>query len=714
MAGVRRGWTKALLVAALLLTAGAGSAARAQSKETGSLAGRLTDLHSAPLDGATVVVRNEATGAELRTTTGRNGSYRFAGLEAGEYTLGAESERLGTGRLEGIEVAAGHEARLQTAMQFEPAAPKTISIQSAMHVIDAARLGSHLADAELSARNSVSHSADANLSPGIPENTAVMAGEPPVELALAGKLQAELLREMPATITPVVTAVVALEPLQELALTGAELIQHSASPVRAAAQDVDPVTPMVTTTLTEEQLQRLPVSGRRWQDFVLDTPTAATVAGGGQQTSLRGAGQEPADSTVDGASTRLAFGGSGSGSESGGSSSGSGAESGGIGQAWAGGRGFALGEMAIREVQTVAGNVEAEGARAAGGRMNVETARGVNGLHGQGFLFDRQNVWGAQNPFTQWVKETAAATEITTPTFTPEPYTPPDHETTWGVGLGSQLRRDKLFWFAALDGYNRNDPGLATVKHPDMFFAQPSNDQMQVLSARLGLSGTNPVAAGLAAYSKMLETLDGLLGPSPRTAAQWVGFARLDWQAAERHRFTIEGIGATWDSPGGGFTRVSESYGSNSFGASKASEEWLLGRWEAFVTPNLLAVSQGSAGRTIQSAQAETPSAFEKTFLAPSVWGQLPQIVVDSRYGLTIGNPSRFGQGSYPDERLYEGQEKLDWVRGSLLVKAGFDLSHNSDATSLLRNQTGTYYYSSVENFASDALAFSVRPKYIP
>ena len=37
--------------------------------------------------------------------------------------------------------------------------------------------------------------------------------------------------------------------------------------------------------------------------------------------------------------------------------------------------------------------------------------------------------------------------------------------------------------------------------------AQPSNDQMQVLSARLGLSSANPVAAGLAAYSKVLETL---------------------------------------------------------------------------------------------------------------------------------------------------------------------------------------------------------------
>ena len=84
----------------------------------------------------------------------------------------------------------------------------------------------------------------------------------------------------------------------------------------------------------------------------------------------------------------------------------------------------------------------------------------------------------------------------------------------------------------------------------------------------------------------------------------------------------------------------------------------------------------------------------------------MPQIVVDSRYGFTIGNPSRFGQGSYPDEKLYHAQEMLDWVHKHVLVKAGFEFDHNTDATSLLRNQTGTYSYSNVANFISDALVF--------
>jgi hypothetical protein len=395
----------------------------------------------------------------------------------------------------------------------------------------------------------------------------------------------------------------------------------------------------------------------------------------------------------------------------------------GMAQVGAGGHGLAVSEAAIRTVETEAGNVEAAVDRAAGGRMNTETQRGANELHGQGFVFDRQNFMGAQNPFTNWVKETTPANGSTVPipVFTPESYTPPDRETTWGIGLGSRILRNKLFWFAAVDGYNRNDPGLAMVKHPYLcttynangqcsveagFFAQPTNDQMQVLSARLGLSSANPVGEGQAAYSTMLETLAGLLGPAPRTATQWTGFGRLDWQATERNRFTLEGIGARWNSPGGGLTRVAETYGNHSFGSSEASEEWLLGRWERFLTPNLLVVTQASAGRTLQEARPSTPSSYEQTLVSGNVWGQLPQIVVDNRYGFTIGNPSRFGQGSYPDEKLYHGQESEDWIRGKLMVKAGFEVSHNSDATSLLRNQTGTYTYSNVENFISDVLVF--------
>jgi Carboxypeptidase regulatory-like domain len=621
----RRGVRLVLFVLPALLLACAGAWAGAQaaaSGAAGSLTGKLTDLHSAPLDGATVVVRNEATGAEACGVTGKNGSFRFGGLEAGVYTVEAESARLGRGRLEDVVVSAGHEARVQAAMAFEAgpnsiepavnvaatgnegavkelnpvAAPKPAAAAATVKS-ETAEVGNEVRDAvdplralALLERRAVELTYDepktdvevldeslgteemrglavrgrALPSPA-PESESAIAATAPMLIASAESLPAPNLEPVAnsGAISAVGVGVARVDALtaDSAAATAAgmavraalRVIRPPVRPVLAAAERVDPGTTAGSTTMTAEQLQALPAAGRRWQDFELDAPTASTAAGGSAQISLRGADSLPAETSVDGASTRLAFGGQGAGPQSSGPgvNGEGGREQDEMAQAWAGGRGSPVAEAAIREVQTAAGNAEAEGARTAGGRVNVETARGTNGLHGQGFVFDRQNSWGAQNPFTQWVKETAPAVLGSTPTFSAEQYTPPDHETVWGVGVGSQIKRDKLFWFGALDSYDRNDPGLTTVKNPVAFFAQPSNDQAQVLAARLGLSDVNPVVEGLNAYSQMLTTLDGLLGPAQRRAVQWVGFGRLDWQAAERQRFTLEGTGAHWNSPGG-------------------------------------------------------------------------------------------------------------------------------------------------------------------
>lgn len=542
MAGVWRRWAKPLAMAALMLSAWAVVFAQSapdnsakidkmSSSNGGALVGRVMDLRSTPLEGATVTARNEATGFEAHTVSGKNGFYRFTGLEPGEYTLEVRSPQLGLGRVEGIAVAAGHEARVQAALAFEPLPSQPTLPQPVL--------------------------AAAPLSPSAPTlaSMPVESAPPPVP----PPPQVAKITATPAASPAPVRLPVPIAIPQPHNVASAP-IPPSPPPARPndplPPPSADPVAPVVTTTLTGEQLQQMPLTGRHWQNFVLDTPTASTPAGSQQQASLRGVGQQPSALAVDGASKGLAFGGtsgSGTGNYAQGGSSEGGATQSAMGQAWVGGHAPGLASAAIREVQAIAGNVESAASRSAGGRLSVESLHGSNGLHGQGFLSDRQNIWGARNPFSQWVQNTGTAAA---PIFTPEPYTPPDHETTWGLGVGSQILRNKLFWFGAVDHYQRNDPGLATVKHPYLcasssangqcipagFFAPPSSDQMLAICARLGLTaqgppGTQPycpLAQVTAKYSETLESLAGLLGPAPRMAAQWVGFGRIDWQASER------------------------------------------------------------------------------------------------------------------------------------------------------------------------------------
>jgi len=113
-------WTKPLARAALQIAWiawGVSTAVLPQSSSR-SLTGKLTDLYSKPLEGASLTLRNQVTGAESSTTTTKGGVYRFKGIEPGDYTLVALSPRLGHGSVSGIEVMAGHEQRVQIAVQL--------------------------------------------------------------------------------------------------------------------------------------------------------------------------------------------------------------------------------------------------------------------------------------------------------------------------------------------------------------------------------------------------------------------------------------------------------------------------------------------------------------------------------------------------------------------------------------------------------------------
>jgi hypothetical protein len=474
-------------------------------------------------------------------------------------------------------------------------------------------------------------------------------------------------------------------------------------------RQLDPVAAAVTTMIPSEEATAVPMITRNWQSVAALTPgaTLATPAVGqgsgqigalagvdpgdaptGQMLSISGANGFDSDNRVDGMPSTPGFR-----SESGRQSHAT----------------ESVGTSAILSMQARTGDgAPADGG--IGGAFEVQTSHGQNGLHGQAFFLSRESLWGAQNPFTQRIQETAAASGFSIAQFTPEAYSPSNSRQTFGLGIGRQIKRDRLFWFAALDGLANNDPAVATVRHPVSFFAQPTNSELTVLAARLGLPPIDPVDEAAATYSAGLQQLAGLLGTVPRGAFQLQAFGRVDWQLTERQHLSTEGEFAHENAPSGALSRSSETYGSHSFGNSQASSAWAQAQLESFFTPNLLNAFGFQFRTTVESQKAQPPSAFEAPLLA-NTWGQLPEIVADSKYGFILGKPARLsgavrGSTSNPDERAMAAQETLSWVRGAHLIEIGGNFDHIADAVNTLTNQTGTYSYADVLNFLSDESAF--------
>lgn len=468
----------------------------------------------------------------------------------------------------------------------------------------------------------------------------------------------------------------------------------------------DPVSPAVTTSLSSEELNSLPLAsgeaGRDWQSIAASVvPSAAAVSEPGrpshaspvgatieelpdQSLAFAGIDAELASTTIDGMPDLPAFR----------------VEAGRHGQPEGG-----LGPSAVEDMSARTTAEPADGGGGIAGGVLYRSARGHNGLHGQGFYLSRESLWGAEDPFSQWIQQTAPAKGVTIAQFTPEPWSPANSRQTFGLGLGSQLLRNKLWWFAALDGLRGSDPAVATVRHPDEFFAQPTNDELQVLAARLGLPGPAVLEAGAAAYSSGLAGLATLLGPVPRRADQWESFARIDWQLTDRQHINLEAGYSLQESPAGAVRATSATFGSHSFGNSEAADLWQLAQWQSFLTPNLLNALSAEFRSYALSDSPQSPSPFEAPLLASSL-NQLPEMIADSKYGFILGAPARLTGSRYPFETLFSARESLSWVRGGHLIRAGAAFEHAADATRSLLNQAGTYSYADILNFLSDRASF--------
>ena len=459
------------------------------------------------------------------------------------------------------------------------------------------------------------------------------------------------------------------------------------APAAPAAVSIDDASSAaVASTVTSDEIESLPVNGRGWQTFALLTPTVNADPEGVGLLSFRGAASTQNSSRIDGGDDDQSFGAvpRGTGGDSGPEVEDA-AESGSSGRASVaagdGGGGFGrhtgmaytFSQEAVREFRVSGQNYSALYGHAAGGIVTTVSKSGTDTLHGTGFYLLRASALAATNPFS-------FATNYVDGVVTSGFVKPHDVRQQFGGSVGGAVVRDKLFYFYTYDQQRRNFPAISTPEDPD-FYALTAT-QMALLGNR-GVSSSKVNAA--------LNYLDSLTGTVARRQDQTVNFGKVDWQAFEHHRLSLQYDRGRSSAPGAVRSAPVVDFGKGSLGSSYARIDSVLGRWLWTATPKLSHELRVQYGRDFQFEEAGKPLPQEP---AVGPGGYAPEIAIGPD-GLTFGTSSSLGRRAYPDESKVEVADILTWVRGRHQLQVGGDVSLVHDYISVLNNIEGAFHYDS-------------------
>jgi outer membrane receptor protein involved in Fe transport len=489
-----------------------------------------------------------------------------------------------------------------------------------------------------------------------------------------------------------------LHPALAVASAGTQTVQ-----VSGAAPLINTTGPDFATNLGRKEIESIPINGRRWSDLTLLTPGVVADSNGFGLLSIRGISPLLNNVEIDGADDNQAFF-----SEERGRTR----------------EGYSTPQVAIQEFQVNTGVYSTEYGRALGGVINSVTKSGGNQMHGELYFYDRDNDWGAKNPFTKLTTFDSA-----TGTNTTVQYKPKNWRKQAGFGVGGPIIKDKLFWFYTFDAFRQNFPGVAVASNPAAFFKAPDGalpsgySCSTILSSAGSTQPTNPVDAqvcalqtrlGLASYGAALTlyntdlgALSNQLGTVPRYGDQDINMPKLDWQVNGRNHVSFLYNRLRWDSPGGVQTNSTADYSTDGFGKDFVKLDYGLVRLDTIVTDNIANELRFQYGRELDDESAQTPTAYDQQFVnGTSYQGLPPQISLQSSNGFSDGTQYYSFRPAYPDERKWQAADTMSWVRGQHSFKFGGDIVHNYDQINSLslaaEAPNGEYSYTYLGNFFAD------------
>jgi hypothetical protein len=421
-----------------------------------------------------------------------------------------------------------------------------------------------------------------------------------------------------------------------------------------------------STNINQTTIENLPINGRRWSFFALQTPGAVPDGGFGL-VSFRGISGLLNNNTVDGADNNQAFF-----SEERGRTRIS----------------YSTSEASIQEFQVNTSNYSAEYGRAAGGVVNAVTKGGTNQIHGQAFWFDRNSDWGAINPFQTHIVSGVAT-----------PFLPEDKRHQFGGGIGGRLIKDRLFWFFSADQQLRPFPAVANSATPNAIFAPLSASEQTLLTSR-GISPTSSAVAGA------LNLFSNLTGTVPRRGDQLILLPKIDWIVNSKNHVSFTYNRLRWNSPEGIQTAPVVNRGVESFGNDYVKDDFGIARLTSTISNTITNELRYQYGRDFEFEFGQNSIAGEPV----SQLGSSPQIGVnDAAVGgfgaFTFGMPNFLNRPQYPDERRNQVADTLAWSHNTHLFKFGVDVNHVHDTEINLFQGFGAYSYNTRVDLISDFVA---------
>jgi len=433
----------------------------------------------------------------------------------------------------------------------------------------------------------------------------------------------------------------------------------------------------VSTVIPRELIEALPLSGRRYTDFVLLAPNVTSdgdtgnLSIGGQQGSSESGyhnGNGANSFTVDGATATSSF--------------------------FGGARGgtnipYLFGEQSIQEFQVATTPYSALYGGAASGFINTVTKSGSDTFHGDAFYYLRHSATGANDAVDK-------ASGIPKPLNVLQQF---------GADLGGPLIARKLWFYFNYEQQKQKDP-ISTVDpgaNQTLFLNVAPDTLLPPPNAPFPVPGDFSTAPApgdpnylvyLQQVSNALNAIESSLGQRQRRRDDLVLFPKIDWQPSAGNHLTLVYNYNRFNSPAGlfGFNPVA------GFGLSALPDNFIRDHhasidWTHVFRPDLYNDFRVSF---LRDDQIVSPSGL----IDPN----FTTILLLPINGFLLGNAT--GTPAFTREFQWEFAERLGWTRDRHNFQFGFDVSRTHVTDFSPGFSRGLYGFFTLADFAIGGYAF--------